>query len=83
MDTYNNKSYFVLPSDMIKSLDLNSLEQNSYEEIRKSIDGSMCIVEYREELQAFGGTFLTHKQAIDLMATDEWRVDDPITSSTL
>ena len=75
MDTYNNKTYFVLPVDMLQSIDVNSIEEQSYELVRKSADKTMCIVEYKGTLEAFGGTFLTHQQALELMATEPWVID--------
>lgn len=72
MNIYNNKTYFVLPIDMLQSVDINSIEEQSYDLVRKSVDGTMCIVEYKGTLEAFGGTFLTHSQALDLMATEPW-----------
>lgn len=71
MDT-NNKLYYVLPSDMAQQLDLNGIEENSYEEIRRSLDETLCIVEYKGALPVTSGSFLTHQQAIDLMATPDW-----------
>ena len=75
MNTYNNKTYFVLPTDMLQSIDINSIEERSYDLVRKSVDESMCIIEYKGTLEAFGGTFLTHQQALDLMATEPWIAD--------
>lgn len=75
MNTYNDKTYFVLPTDMLQSIDINSIEEQSYELVRKSVDESMCIIEYRGTLEAFGGTFLTHQQALELMATEPWIID--------
>jgi hypothetical protein len=69
---FNNKLYYVLPSDMAQQLDYNSLESSSYEEVRKSIDGTLCIVEYKGTLPVNSGSFLTHQQALELMATPEW-----------
>lgn len=76
MNTYNDKTYFVLPTDMLQSIDINSIEEQSYELVRKSVDDSMCIIEYKGALEAFGGTFLTHQQALELMATEPW-IRDP------
>lgn len=73
---YNNKLYYVLPSDMAQQLDLNSIEEVSYDQIRTSIDGTLCIVEYKGTLPVNSGSFLTHQQALDLMATPEWSEPD-------
>ena len=71
----NNKQYFVLPIDMVNQLDLTSLEEPSYEMIRKSVDGTMAIVEYKGQIQ-FMGTFLSHQEALDLMQTADWHTDE-------
>ena len=71
----NNKQYFVLPIDMVNQLDLTSLEEPSYEMIRKSVDGTMAIVEYKGQIQ-FMGTFLSHQEALDLMQTPNWHADE-------
>lgn len=83
MDTsiYNDKMYFLLPSDMITMIDLESIEEVSYDLIRKSKDGTMAIVEYKGFIEAFGGTFLTHEQALSLMSTPEWIIDEPLIES--
>lgn len=76
---YNNKLYYVLPSDMAQQLDYDSLESVSYDQVRKSIDGTLCIVEYKGTLPVNSGSFLTHQQALELMATPEWTdPDSPI-----
>ena len=77
MDT-NNKLYYVLPSDMAQQLDFNAIEEASYEAIRKSLDGTLCIVEYKGALPVSSGSFLTHQQALELMATPEWTDLDDI-----
>lgn len=69
---YRDKIYFVLPVDMLVQISLDALEENSYEEVRRSVDETMAIVEYKGTFEAFGGTFLTHSQALDLMNTPEW-----------
>lgn len=75
MDT-NNKLYYVLPSDMAQQVDLNAIEEASYDQIRTSVDGSLCIVEYKGNISVTSGSFLTHQQALELMATPEWSVPD-------
>ena len=74
---YNDKIYFVLPVDMVLQMDINSLEEASYEDIRRSIDGTMAIVEYKGSMQFMGGTYLTHQQALELMNTEAWTEPDP------
>lgn len=69
---YNNKLYYVLPSDMAQQIDLNAIEEASYNQIRTSVDGTLCIVEYKGTLPVSSGSFLTHQQALELMATPEW-----------
>ncbi len=68
----DTKLYYVLPSDMAKQLDYTALEEISYDYVRKSIDGTMAIVEYKGALSVRGGSYLTHAEAIELMHTDDW-----------
>jgi len=70
------KLYYVLPSDMAKELNYDSLEDISYDYVRKSVDGSLAIVEYKGNISVRGGTYLTHEQAAALMITPEWTLDD-------
>ena len=70
------KLYYVLPSDMAKELNYDSLEDISYDYVRKSVDGSLAIVEYKGNIAVRGGTYLTHEQAAALMITPEWTLDD-------
>lgn len=65
-----DKKYFVVPTDMINSLDFNSLEDMP-NFVRKSLDGTMCIVQYTGSLELLG-FFLNHEEALTLMATPEW-----------
>lgn len=72
------KFYYVLPSDMAMQLNLDSIEELSYEQIRKSNDGTMAIVEYKGSISVSGGSYLTHEEALDLMATPDWSSPDGI-----
>lgn len=70
------KLYYVLPADMAKQLDYESLEEVSYDYVRKSVDETLAIVEYKGALSVRGGSFYTHDEAIALMRTPEWHVPD-------
>jgi hypothetical protein len=73
---FNNSLYYVLPSDMVQQLNLENLQEVSYEQVRKSVDGSLCIIEYKGTMPVTTGSFLTHEQALELMNTPEWTGDD-------
>ena len=70
------KLYYVLPSDMAQQLDYTSLEEVSYEFVRKSLDGTMAIVEYAGQIQVRGGSFLSYEEAYALMQTPDWNPMD-------
>lgn len=72
MVTDNNRLYYVLPSDMVSNLNLDSIVELSYHEIRRSLDGSMAICEYNGSVQVRGGSYLTHEEAAALMTTADW-----------
>lgn len=74
----NGKLYYVLPADMAKQLDFEALEEISYDYVRKSNDGTMAIVEYKGALSVRGGSYLTHDEALTLMNSPEWHVDDEV-----
>ena len=68
--------YYVLPSDMVEQLNLDSIQENSYAEIRRSVDGTMAICEYKGAVQVRGGSYLTHLEAVSLMQTEDWFMPD-------
>lgn len=72
------KLYYVIPSDMAADLDYSSLEEISYDNVRKSIDGTLAIVEYKGSLQVKGGSYYTYEEALALMQTPEWLPPDDI-----
>lgn len=74
---YNDKIYFLLPYDMLKFIELEAIEEASYELVRKSNDNTMAVVEYKGDIQFMGGTYLTHQQAYELVDTPEWNPDPP------
>lgn len=71
------KLYYVIPSDMAKQLDYESLEEVSYENVRKSLDGTLAVVEYKGALSVRGGSYYTYEEALELMNSPEWLVPDP------
>lgn len=64
MDIKNNK-YSIFNSDELTGLDLSKITSN----IRYSIDGSKFIVEWIDTPE---NEYITHDEALKLMATDEW-----------
>jgi len=70
------KLYYVLPADMAQELDYNALEEMSYAEVRKSVDGTMAIVEYAGQIAVRGGSYLNHTEALALMQTADWAFPD-------
>lgn len=70
------KLYYVLPSDMAAELNYEALEELSYAEVRKSVDGTMAIVEYAGQIAVRGGSYLNHTEALALMQTPEWMHPD-------
>ena len=70
------KLYYVLPADMAKQLDFDSLEEIRYEYVRKSVDETLAIVEYKGSIQVRGGSYYTYEEALALMQTPEWYAPD-------
>lgn len=67
-----SSTYYVLSDSLARSLDYSLLSDNSYETSRKSIDGTLVIVEHDGSANLSGGTEYTFSEASSLMAMDEW-----------
>lgn len=72
---YNSKLYYVIPLDMAAQLNFEAVEEPTVEYVRTNVAGTLCIVEYKGT--TVGGSYLTHAEALELMATPEWSVEAP------
>jgi hypothetical protein len=72
-------TYYVLSDELARNLDYSQLEDDSYDEARKSLDGTLVIVEHDGTATLTGGTSYTYEEALTLMASEAWwPLDDDI-----
>lgn len=71
--------YTILNIEHIDSLDYSELSDTSKDTSRRSVDGTKFVVEFDEEpdcLKNIEHEVLTHEQAINIMSTEEWTIND-------
>lgn len=64
--------YKIYPIGQLDSIDWNRFTPDA-NTCRKSIDGSLFIVRFKDEPHT---DYLTHDEALAVMATLEWTIDD-------
>jgi hypothetical protein len=82
----NGLTYVTLDVSEVSILDFNQIEQTSIETLRLSINGQRTIVKWITnggvpsciESLTTKGPYLTHDEALILMATTEWSNPNPI-----
>lgn len=82
----NGLTYVTLDLSEASSLDFSQVAQTSIDTLRVSVDGARTIVKW---ITANGvpssvaalttkGTYMTHDEALELMATEAWTIDLPL-----
>ena len=74
------KTYVIIDSSEVSSVDFDQVLETSAETLRFSLDGTKTFVKY-EGTQPFfllGKTEYTHSEILNVLATDEWTPDEPI-----
>ena len=80
----NNYTYTIIDIADIDNVNFLEVHETSADTIRKSIDGTTFVMEYDEEPSfVTDGTItplatLSHSEALELMATEDWTSSDPI-----
>jgi len=74
------RTYCIINSDEVESVDFNQVLQTSSDTLRYSVDGSQALLKYEGTQPSFleGKTQYTHSEIIAILATDEWTSDEPI-----
>lgn len=74
------KTYFVLPVEMLSMIDFNTVEEPNINHVKKSLDGNLALLEYTGDVEGFGITYLNYEQATELVNSPEWRpeADPPV-----
>lgn len=73
------RTYCIINSDEVESVDFNQVLQTSADTLRYSVDGSKAILKYEGTQPSFlsGKTEYTHSEILAILATDEWTPPDP------
>lgn len=73
------RTYCIINSDEVESVDFNQVLQTSADTLRYSVDGSKAILKYEGGQPSFlsGKTEYTHSEILTILATDEWTPPDP------
>ena len=82
----NGLTYVTLSVTEIPQLDFSQIEQTSAETLRKSIDETQTIVKWITDAGVPScisslttkGPYMTHDEALELMATTAWTDPNPI-----
>lgn len=74
------RTYCIINSDEVSSVDFNQVLQTSADTLRYSIDGTQTFVKYEGEQPSFlsGKQEYTHSEILAILATDEWTSDELI-----
>ena len=72
------KSYVIIDSSEVDSIDFNEVLETSVDTLRYSLDGSQTFVKYEGNQPSFlsGKTEYTHAEILEVLATDEWTDPD-------
>lgn len=84
--TSNGLTYVTLNVSEVDQLDFSQIEQTSPETLRISVDGTETIVKWISDsgvpssIDALTtkGEYMTHEEALALMATEAWTIDTPM-----
>ena len=74
------RTYCIINSDEVSSVDFNQVIQTSADKLRYSVDGSKALLKYEGDQPSFlsGKQEYTHSEILAILATDEWTSDELI-----
>lgn len=72
------RTYCIINSDEVSSVDFNQVLETSADTLRYSVDGTKTFVKYEGTQPSFlsGKTEYTHSEILAILATDEWTSDE-------
>jgi len=73
-----SSTYYVLSAELAQNLNYTILTDDNYETTRKSLDGTLVIVEHDGSVSLSGGTEYSFQQASVLMSSDAWLAEDEL-----
>jgi len=73
-----SKTYCIINSDEVGSVDFDQVAETSADTLRYSLDGTKTFVKYEGDQPSFlsGKTEYTHSEILAILATDEWTSDE-------
>ena len=73
------KTYCIINSDEVGSVDFNQVLETSADTLRYSVDRSKALLKFEGDTPSFleGKTEYTHSEILAILATDEWSSPDP------
>ena len=74
------KTYCIINSDEVGSVDFNQVLETSADTLRYSVDRSKALLKFEGDTPSFleGKTEYTHSEILAILATDEWSPPDPV-----
>ena len=68
------KSYCIISSDDVSSIDFDQVLETSKETLRYSLDGTQTFVKYEGSKPSFldGKETYTHSQILEILAGEDW-----------
>jgi len=74
------RTYVIIDSSEVSSVDFDQVLQTSADTLRYSVDGSKALLKYEGDQPSFlsGKQEYTHSEILAILATDEWTSDEPI-----
>jgi hypothetical protein len=74
------RTYCIINSSEVPSVDFDQVLQTSADTLRYSIDGSKALLKYEGTQPSFlsGKQEYTHSEILAILATDEWTLEEPI-----
>lgn len=72
------RTYCIIDSSEVSSVDFNQVAETSADTLRYSIDGTKTFVKYEGSQPSFlnGKQEYTHSEILAILATDEWTSDE-------
>jgi len=76
----NNRTFVIINSSEVGSVDFDQVMQTSADKLRYSLDGTKTFVKYEGDQPSFlsGKQEYTHSEILAILATDEWTSDELI-----
>ena len=68
------RTYVIINSDDVSSIDFSEVYETSADTIRYSLDGSKTFVKFEGDTPSFlqGKTQYSHSEILNILATNEW-----------